>query len=318
MHRREMTPLISLVVPVYNDERYLRECLNSIISQSYPHLEIILVDDGSTDGSGNICDEYTGTDTRIRAIHKRNGGVSAARNTGVAAASGAYIMMVDADDVLHHDIVKSLLDAIMSTPGCEAALCRYTTKRSDLTSKGMITVVNPGEAIERTLYQDEFDSSLCAKLLPAHAVKASPEPEGCRYEDLDTFYRIYEKIHGSIACLSAAMYYYRINSENFISNFTNDRLDVLDVTNRIESHYTNNAALIKAAKDRKFSAHYNMFVLAERAGVKEAANRCWHVIRQYRLQTLLNPKVRLKNKAGALLSFFGKRSVILAGKFIYK
>lgn len=313
-----MTPLISLVVPVYNDEQYIRECIDSIISQSYEYLEIILVDDGSTDNSGQICDDYASNDSRIKVIHQRNGGVSAARNTGVAATSGVYIMMVDADDVLHQDTVKSLLDAIMNIPDCEAALCRYTTKRTDMTSKGMITVVNPGEAIERTLYQDEFDSSLCAKLLPAHAVKASPEPEGCRYEDLDTFYRIYEKIHGSIVCLSAAMYYYRINSENFISNFTNDRLDVLDVTDRIESHYANHSSLLKAAKDRKFSAHYNMFVLAERAGVKEAGNRCWKVIKQYRLQTLLNPKVRLKNKAGALLSFFGKRAVMLAGKFIYK
>lgn len=318
MHRCEMRPLISLVVPVYNDEQYIRECIDSIISQSYGYLEIILVDDGSTDNSGQICDDYASNDSRIKAIHKRNGGVSAARNTGVAAASGAYIMMVDADDVLHQDIVKSLLDAVMNTSDCEAALCRYTTKRAELTSMGVTTVVNPYEAIERTLYQDVFDSSLCAKLLPTHAVKNCPEPEGCRYEDLDTFYRIYENIHGKIACLSAAMYYYRINTDNFISNFTNDRLDVLDVTDRIESHYTNNSALLKAAKDRKFSAHYNMFVLAERAGVKEAVDRCWYVIKQYRLQTLLNPKVRLKNKAGALLSFFGKRTVMLAGKFMYK
>ncbi len=230
-----MMPLVSIIVPVYNDEQYLSECIDSIASQTYAHLEIILVDDGSTDQSGRICDEYVAKDSRIKVIHRDNAGVSAARNIGVEAAAGSYIMMVDADDVLHHDIVRVLLNAIRNTPECEAALCRYTTKRADLSSNGTISVVDTRTAIERTLYQDIFDSSLCAKLLPAEAVKKSPEPEGCRYEDLDTFYRIYEKISGGIACISAHMYYYRINSQNFISNFTNDRLDVLNVTDRIAS-----------------------------------------------------------------------------------
>ena len=84
-------PLISVIVPVYNAEEYLSRCLDSILAQTYKNLDIILVDDGSTDKSGKICDEYTQKDSRIRVIHKQNGGVSCARNTALSVAKGEYI-----------------------------------------------------------------------------------------------------------------------------------------------------------------------------------------------------------------------------------
>lgn len=95
-----MNKLISVIVPVYNVERYLPACLNSVLSQSYRDLEIILIDDGSTDHSGRICDEYADKDSRIRVIHQANGGAAAAKNTGLRAASGKYLSFVDSDDYL--------------------------------------------------------------------------------------------------------------------------------------------------------------------------------------------------------------------------
>ena len=90
--------LISIIVPVYNVEKYLEQCLDSIIGQTYKNLEIILVDDGSTDSSGAICDRYAEQDKRIRVIHRENGGVCAARNTALEAVTGDYIGFVDPDD----------------------------------------------------------------------------------------------------------------------------------------------------------------------------------------------------------------------------
>lgn len=104
--------LISVIIPVYNVEKYLSECLDSVINQTYKNIEIILIDDGSKDSSGKICDEYAQKDTRFKVIHKENGGVSAARNTGLDVAQGAYITFVDADDFVERDFVENLYKKI--------------------------------------------------------------------------------------------------------------------------------------------------------------------------------------------------------------
>ena len=100
--------LISIIVPVYNMRTLLRRCLNSILNQSYYNLEIILINDESTDGSGSICEEYCRKDNRITVIHKKNGGLSAARNTGINLAKGKYIAFIDSDDFVHKDYIKIL------------------------------------------------------------------------------------------------------------------------------------------------------------------------------------------------------------------
>lgn len=100
--------LISIIVPVYNVEKYLKECIDSVISQTYKNLEIILVDDGSTDKSGEICDEYSKKDSRIKVIHKENGGLSDARNVALDIAKGEYIGFVDSDDYVEKDMFETL------------------------------------------------------------------------------------------------------------------------------------------------------------------------------------------------------------------
>ena len=120
--------LISIIVPVYNVEKYIRRCINSILNQTYQYLEIILVDDGSTDNSGLICDKYAHMDNRITVIHKKNGGLSSARNTGIDIAKGAYIGFIDSDDwiapetyevlyrnLVHYDADVSDIDSVISS-----------------------------------------------------------------------------------------------------------------------------------------------------------------------------------------------------------
>ena len=106
-------PLISVIVPVYNAEKYLSKCLDSILAQTYTNLEIILVDDGSTDNSSKICEKYARKDNRIKVIHKQNGGVSSARNTALAIVTGEYIGFVDSDDYVDHDMYDYLLSLII-------------------------------------------------------------------------------------------------------------------------------------------------------------------------------------------------------------
>ena len=107
-----MEDLISVIVPVYNVEKYLNKCIDSIINQTYKNLEIILVDDGSQDSSGKICDEYTKKDNRIKVIHKENGGVSSARNIGLNNATGEWIAFIDADDWVDEEYLQTLFNRI--------------------------------------------------------------------------------------------------------------------------------------------------------------------------------------------------------------
>ena len=110
-----MDPEASIIIPVYNVKRYISECINSVRMQSFPNIEIILVDDGSTDGSGEFCDRIGQKDERIRVIHRSNGGLSAARNTGLDHASGKYIAFLDSDDLMHPDMIRRLLETAEKT-----------------------------------------------------------------------------------------------------------------------------------------------------------------------------------------------------------
>ena len=105
-------PLITIIIPVYGVEKYLHRCVDSVLAQTYQNLEIILIDDGSPDNSGKICDEYKEKDSRVRVIHKENGGVSSARNAGLRAAKGEWIVFVDSDDFVDENYVKYLYDNI--------------------------------------------------------------------------------------------------------------------------------------------------------------------------------------------------------------
>lgn len=116
--------LISIIIPVFNAEKYLERSVDSVLNQSYKNLEIILVDDGSTDGSDVICNEYALKDSRIKVIHKENGGVAEARNTGLANATGEYISFVDSDDLIHPEMIQRLYLEIIKHQ-CDISACGY-------------------------------------------------------------------------------------------------------------------------------------------------------------------------------------------------
>ncbi|MEN6316050.1 MAG: glycosyltransferase [Clostridiaceae bacterium] len=119
-------PMISIIVPVYKAETYLYRCIDSILSQTFTSFELILIDDGSPDLCGTICDEYARKDSRVKVIHKENGGVSKARNTGIEAAIGKYIGFVDSDDYVEPTMYEKLYNSIM-TYNTDLAMCSYTS-----------------------------------------------------------------------------------------------------------------------------------------------------------------------------------------------
>lgn len=178
-----MSELISVIVPIYNVERYLEKCIDSIIAQTYQNLEIILCDDGSTDGCGAICDRYAGLDSRIQVIHKPNGGLSDARNAGIEIARGNWYVFIDSDDFITSDTVERMYAAAVST-GSQIAVCNIIRIYDD---GGTESFYRP--STEETLLAGEsrFETlkqpSACNKLFRADLFEGVRFPKGKFYED---------------------------------------------------------------------------------------------------------------------------------------
>lgn len=176
MENTERLPLISIIVPVYNVEGYLKKCLNSICDQTYKNLEIIIVDDGSTDCSGKICDDYTRKDKRIRVIHQVNGGLSAARNKGLDVATGEYIGFVDGDDWIDNDMYEFLY-YLLSQHKADISICSHYVEKGNATkvkyasnavqemsSKEAIQLLAEDKVIRNYAWDKLFKRSLFAQL----------------------------------------------------------------------------------------------------------------------------------------------------------
>lgn len=166
-----MTPLISIIVPVYKVADVMHNCVDSILRQSYSNFELILIDDGSPDVSGQICDEYAKKDDRIKVIHKPNGGVSSARNTGIAGANGEYIVCVDSDDYVDEAYLQGFVDVIRKYPDAEMVWCGfYTVKDYEKSITQAVRYDETGKLIESdiseimTLHQKWLDAAPWGKL----------------------------------------------------------------------------------------------------------------------------------------------------------
>lgn len=164
-----MTNLVSIIVPVYNAERVLVRCLDSILTQSYSHIEVLLVNDGSTDQSGDICHHYAKLDQRVKVIQQKNAGPSAARNTGIQAASGTYIQFVDADDFIERDMTKELVLAVRNQ--AELVICGYKSvmfpsKDGEVVLPSITGLYDKSKFLEYfgELYQDIIIPSIWNKL----------------------------------------------------------------------------------------------------------------------------------------------------------
>ncbi len=206
--------LISVIVPVYKVEPYLRKCLNSIVNQTYRELQIILIDDGSPDNCGKICDEYAVKDDRIVVVHKENGGLSSARNAGLEIAEGKYIGFVDSDDWIELDMYEYLFDRAEKT-GAEIAVCAFMVESKRKTSKFGYSeeqFFDSRKAIEELLKDKHMTSHAWNKLYIRKLFDGVRYPVGRVYEDIATTYKLYEKAK-YVSVGMEIKYHYRQNSE---------------------------------------------------------------------------------------------------------
>ena len=221
--RARMSEIISVIIPVYNVENYLRRCVDSVLKQTYKNIEVILINDGSKDNSGAICDEYKKSDDRIKVIHQENAGAPVARNNGMDAAKGDYIYFIDSDDYLHPQMLEILHEAITKN-NVDVSVCNYMKVYEEPVEFEYIKSYNceisqNTDMLEKMTNQTEFIYShvLWNKLFTKDAIgdiRMNPEYV---IDDFDFVSRVLFKCH-SIAIVDKDLYYYYTNPNGVMNS----------------------------------------------------------------------------------------------------
>ena len=219
-----MTDLISVIIPVYNVEGYVSQCVSSVLDQTYRNIEVILVDDGSTDKSGMIVDDFARKDQRIKVIHKENGGLSDARNAGIQAAQGSYIGFVDSDDWVEPDMYEKLYHACISHQ-MDIASCGLFREYKDK------TIAEPGETIQldrETALRYLIDGEMLhdhawSKLYKSDLFHSVRYPKGLLYEDIRTTYKLILRSNG-VAVITEPLYHYRQRKGSIVRGTFNQNI----------------------------------------------------------------------------------------------
>ena len=214
--------LISIVIPVYKVEKYLEKCIESVLKQTYTNLQIILVDDGSTDNCGKICDEYAKKDSRIEVIHKANGGLSDARNVGISKAKGRYIGFVDSDDYIKENMYEILLNLIKKYDA-DVSICNlYDVIDGNeyiRNKENGIREYSRLDILKEVLLDKNIQSYAWNKLYKKELFDEVKYPIGKKYEDIGTTFYIFEKCN-KIVVTSEPEYYYLKRSDSLVNNVT--------------------------------------------------------------------------------------------------
>ena len=230
-----MNKLVSVIVAIYNIENYLNVCIDSILAQTYTDIEIILVDDGSTDKSSAICDEYAKKDSRIKVIHKENGGLSSARNAGLDVASGEYISFIDGDDSIHKTFIEILL-RMCEEDQCEISMCDYLKTKSDSIllepqKNGDFVVLDKKKLMDNCAgVGGEYEKYAVVwnKLYKSSLYNNIRFPEGKLHEDIYVTYRIYW-LANKLCVTNQYLYYYLQRSNSLMGKrYDITRLDSLE------------------------------------------------------------------------------------------
>jgi glycosyltransferase involved in cell wall biosynthesis len=223
--------LISVIVPVYNVEKYLDRCVSSIVNQTYRNLEIILVDDGSPDNCPAMCDAWAKKDSRIKVIHKQNGGVSSARNKGLDICNGSYACFVDSDDWIAPEFVELLLDAA-SRWSVPVAVCKMKLfhDASELSTPHIAqiqeAILSNRDAMECLVSGGVVQGGACDKLYHRSVFESVRFPEGYRHEDEFFTHNIMAKTE-NLVYIDAELYYYLQHENSFMHTSTMVHLDAL-------------------------------------------------------------------------------------------
>ncbi|MBQ7919083.1 MAG: glycosyltransferase [Lachnospiraceae bacterium] len=278
-----MTPLITIIVPVYNIMEYLPRCVHSITAQTYTNLEVILVDDGSTDGTGMLCDELAKEDSRILVLHKENGGSSSARNLGLSAAKGAYIGFIDSDDYVEPDMYEKLLAGIQNY---QVQVAQIGRDEIDMQGNRLPNICEPPER-EQVIAQQDFlkellmhrgDCSFCTKLFARELLMDREFPVGVLNEDFHLLVKLLPKIGNIVSLPGQAYHVFCREGSNTRkqTGFSRVFADNIDNADMVAEMVENNAA-ISQRQVEECGKSVTMTEIAFRFGVFQRIDYMLHI-----------------------------------------
>ncbi len=323
-------PAISVIVPVYNVESFVEEAVDSIICQDFEDFEVLLVDDCSTDCSSAVCralaDRYP---EKVRYFRQpENRGLSVSRNVGLDNARGRYVVFLDSDDAYLPGALVHLYALAEAHPDAGIVCGRMVNEESLKDVKlgpipksvvdaaaDNVRVIGSDEALERVLYQtyDPYHSAW-GKIYRRELFRELRFRPGVYFEDMEIFPKLM-KLTDRVVLTDREVYFYRKNPKSFLNSWGPSRLDALMVTDEILTDIRQtNPRLEKAARNLRLSANFNGFILASFHDRVDVADRTWRVIVEERIDALKDPKVRLKNKIGIMLSFLGRRALLAVAR----
>ncbi|KAA6467043.1 glycosyltransferase family 2 protein [Bacillus thuringiensis] len=305
--------LISVIVPVYNIEKYLPKCLNSLLQQSYNNLEIILVDDGSSDNSAHICEEYAGKDNRIYVIHKKNGGVSSARNEGLKRATGDFIVFIDGDDIIEANAFDLMLQNIIEY---QSDICVCDSYFSDgiVYSNGTIlqenNVLTKEEVLEMHL-KFSFIASLCFCMFKKEVLTdLYLNTHIHAMEDWEYLFRIIDKSN-TISICHKTLYHYMLHEGSASKSRINDRkLTALKIAPITEKYVSEKIpGLIDYVSDMETRLVLHLLVVAANADTtEEKHNKLFtEIIRRNFKKSLKSKHLLKRQKMYIIMTAFSAR-----------
>lgn len=325
-----MQELVSVIVPIYKVEKYIHRCIESIINQTYVNLEVILVDDGSPDSCGTICDEYAKADNRIVVVHKANGGLSDARNAGLDIMHGYFVTFVDSDDYISLDYVEKLYK-VLKDNNADISICaeEYILELSDGKEKVIKRPFNEfkgtkrltvEEALSCSLRQDLFEASACAKLYRASLFSDVRFPVGYAYEDQGTTYKTFLRSE-KIVYVGEQLYFYLQRSGSILhSNGSSKRY--WDGIQMIEQQYNDVIKcfprLKQPANVRLISMYFHTLLGGSLTKDKALIKYSWNGIKNNRNGIVFSFNIRFKVAVAVILSYFGKDVFIALARILYK
>ena len=302
---------VTVIIPVYNQLKYLERCIESALSQTYKNIEILLIDDGSNDGSEKMCDQYAKLDKRIKVIHKENGGLSSARNVGMDCATGEYITFLDSDDYLAINAIQDMINLCLKY-NAEISIMKMEYIAENINEeiqqpiKEHIKVLSVESAIESSLYQNLFSCCAPGKMYCKSVLAGITFPLMRLSEDLAVCHLIFSNAKKIVFSNNIA-YYYRQQPKSIMHVFNMNRLDALEWTHDIECFCEKNyPCLIPAAKCRTFNVAIHLILdLPMKEELKITEKKLWNVIKRTRNIVIFDKKARFRERTAALLSFFG-------------
>lgn len=306
-----MEELVTVVVPVYKVEKYIDKCVESILNQTYSNLEIILVDDGSPDNCGKICDNYIKKDVRIKVVHKENGGLSDARNAGIDIARGKYITFVDSDDYIDSEYVELLYKTIKKDKSDMAISSHKVIYENGTILKKATeeeSVLKPKEVLKRILYGDGIDLSAWAKLYKIELFGEIRYPKGRLFEDAATTYKLVDKCK-KISIISKSTYNYIIRKNSITNvNFSEKKMDLIisteEMCNYVKEKYPD---LEMAANRRLMYAYLSTLTQLIKSNKKneKVEKKLYDYIKQNSKMILRDKNVPKRDKVAIISTKFG-------------